>query len=318
MPVSIISCNYDRTTPDLGTFKVEKGNGQVGSYKLRYNIMMAGISGPMNVWTQAQTGSPDPAPKMWDTYSFQGDTDAHSFCKSVAVDRDPKHNYRYYLTATFEPCEPGEIPDGGGSPIMSVVNPVLRKPVYWWDREIASRVEAVDQSGRAIRNAANNLYEELVEHERARGLLVVQWNLSTIDELVDLSREYDQAVNSHSWSWKERVFPDRTVMVRSICGGTCKTEGAYTYYPVSMRLAFADVGQTWDVWKPEMGQTHFVRDGTGAYVSTGFFRQRVDAGSIVPLNPDGTRREDGAEPVVTPWRVRREADFSSLPFIAIT
>lgn len=317
MPVSIISCNYDRTTPDLGTFKVEKGNGQVGSYKVRYNIMMAGISGPLNVWTQAQGGSPDAAPAMWATYSFQGDTDTHSFCKSVSVERDPKHNYRYYLTASYEPCEPGEIPDGGGSPIMSVANPVSRKPVYWWDRELSTRVEAVDQAGSTVRNAANNLYEELIETERAKGLLVIEWNLSTMAELIDLSRKYDQAVNATTWSFKERLFPDRSVMVRSISGGTCKTEGAYTYYPVAMRLAFADIGKTWDVTKPEMGQTHYVKDSTGAYVTTGTFRQRVDAGSLVPLNSDGTRREDSAEPITSVWRIRREADFAAMPFMSI-
>ena len=199
---------------------------------------------------------------------------------------------------------------------MAEPNPLLRHPVFWWDRELSTRVEAIAQDGNVIRNAANNLYEELVEHERAKAQLVVDFNVPTTADVIDISRKYDQAVNATTWSFKERLIPDRSAMVREIIAGDPKSEGAYNYIPVSMRIAFSELGKTFDVSKPEMGQTHYTKSG-GAYVTTGAFRQRTDAGSLVPLNEDGTRRDDSLPVVVTNWRVRREADFSALPFMSL-
>ncbi len=317
MGVSIISCNLDRSTAELGGVKVEKANGQVGSFKLRYNIMMQAVTGPLDVIAKGQTGSPDASPALWATYSYQGDTDPHSYCKSLMVERDPKCMTRYYLTASFEPAEPGEVPDGGGAPIKSQLNPLLRKVIYWWDRELSTRIEPTAQDGSVVMNAASNLYEELIETERAKGQLVVEFNMATMATLIDFSRAYDQSVNETAWSFKERIFPDRSVMIREISAGDVKTEGAYTYVPVSVRIAFADVGKTFDVSRPEMGQTHYTKRSDGTYVTTGDFRQRTDAGSVIPLNADGTRRDESSPPLVTQWRIRREADFSALPFLSI-
>ncbi len=324
MPVSIISCNLDRKTADLATIKApgiagSAGTSGGGSYKLGYDVVMAAISGPINVCSQAiSSGAPDLLPALWGTYSYQGDTDTHSFAKSYQVARDLKVQTRYYVMVNFEPAEPGEIPDGGGTPIKATADPLLRKPVYWWDRELSTRVDAVAQDGSTvILNAASNLYEELIETERAKGQLVVEFNLATMGALIDFSRTYDQTVNATTWSFKERVFPDRSVMIREISAGDVKSEGSHTYVPVAVRLAFADVGKTFDVSRPEMGQTHYTKRSDGSYVTTGSFRQRTDAGSVVPLNADGTRLEDGLPPLISNWRIRREADFSALPFLAI-
>ncbi len=318
MPVSILSCNLDRQTAELGSFKVMKANGQGGSYKLRYNIMMAAVCGPINVKTQAiASGAPDLLPDLWSTYSYQGDTDPHSYCKSLTVERDPKAIARYYVTANFEPPEDGEIPNGGGPPIKATVNPLLRKPVFWWDRELSTRVEPTAQDGNVVLNSAGNLYEELIETERAKGQLVVEFNTASMADVIDFSRKYDQAVNETAWSFAERIFPARSVMIREISAGGAISEGAYFYIPVSVRIAFADLGGTFDVSRPEMGQTHYTRRSDGTYVTTGSFRQRTDAGSVVPLNEDGTRRDESLPPIVTNWRIRREADFSALPFLSL-
>ncbi len=323
MTVSIISCNLDRKTADLATIKApglagSAGTSGGGSYKLGYDIEMAAICGPINVVTQAvSSGAPDTLPALWGTYSYQGDTDTHSYAKSYQVIRDLKAEKRFYVTVNFEPAEPGEIPDGGGTPIKAEPNPLLRKPVYWWDRELSTRVDPIAQDGSVVLNAASNLYEELIESERAKGQLVVEFNLAAMADLIDFSCKYDQSVNETAWSFKERIFPARSAMVREISAGDIKSEGTHTYVPVSVRVAFADIGQTFDVSRPEMGQTHYTKRSDGTYVTTGDFRQRTDAGSVIPLNADGTRRDESSPPLVTNWRIRREADFSALPFLAI-
>lgn len=317
MSVSILSCSLDRKTADLATFKVEKtANIQGGSYKLGFDIVMAAICGPINVYTLGLGASPDPLPALWSTYSYQGDTDAHSYCKSVVITRDLKAEKLFYAIANFEPAEPGEIPDGGGAPIKSVADPVLRKPVYWWDREVFTNVDSADQSGSVLRNPANNLYEELEEHERPRGLLVVEWNVATLAETLDISRKFELAVNATTWSFKERILPDRSAMVRSVSAGDLHSEGAYNYYPMSMRLAFADLGKNWDIPKPEIGKTYFVKN-SGGYLTANGYRKRVQAPSPVPLASDGTRLPDGEPVGIRMWRVRREVDFGTLPFMSI-
>lgn len=326
MPVSILSCNLDRETPDLATIKAPGLLGSDGtyggSYKLKYNIMMASISGPRNVCTQGLTGSPNPLPSLWGTYSYQGDTDPHSYAKSYSVARDPKAAARYYVTVNFEPAEPGEIPPGGGTPIKAEPNPVNRAPYIWFDREVFSHVDAIethDPSAAAadrktLLTHANTLYDELVEQDRTRAIMVVEFAVATLTDVINLTRRFDQSVNDDTWDFRAETYPARTVLVREISGTLVRSEGAYTYCPVVMRLAFANQGQTWDVPLPEMSQTHFVKDSSSDYTMLGGFRKRVDAGSLVPINSDGTRRSDDDPVLITDWRIRREVNFGDLPF----
>lgn len=312
MPAEVLSCNLDRTPSELATIKAGVG---AGKYTLRYILITDVISGPLNLILSAYGATPNPLPSLWSTYSYQGDTDSSSYAKTYKVDRDPKNNTLYYVTVTYEPAEDGEVPDGGGDPIKSEPVPINRAPVFWWDREVTTRVEPTDGSGATVRNYANNLYEELIEHERARGQLVVEFNVATQAEVVDFSRTYDQAVNSSTFTFKTRSLPPRTVMVREISGSAAIEEGTYTFYTISMRLAFADLNRTWDVPMPEMSQTHFTKT-SGVYdLDQGGFIKRTDAGSLVPLNADGTRRSDTQTILVTNWRMRREVDFGPLQAI---
>lgn len=313
MPVSILSCNLDRTTTDLCTLSTDVANGVTGRYKVRYNVQMQSHCGPLNVLTQAAaSGSPDPVPAMWATYAFDGDTDSKSFAKSFSVERDPKAIARYYVTVNYSPAEPGELPDGGGDPINATVIPTSRSPVYWWDREVSTRIEPIDTLGYPIKTYSNNLYEELVEHERARGLLVAEFNVLTQGVVIDLSRTFDQAVNSTTWNFRGRSIPPRSAMIREVSSGPPLTEGSYTYVRASMRIAFADTGKTWDTPMPEMSTSYFTKTSGQYDLNPDGTRKRTDSTSPVPLNADGTRRTDDQPILITNWRVRREVDFNTL------
>lgn len=318
--MSVVSCNLDRDTTDLATVKVGV-DGFGGFYKLRYNVMTGTVSGPLTLLSQALSSSPHPLPALWQTYSYQGDTDPRSYAKSYNVERDPKTNLRYFVTVNFEPAEPGEIPDGGGSPIMSEPDPLARATLFWWDREVFTDVAAIDVSSRPVVNYANNLYEELTEHERTQGVLVAEWNVPDIAAVVALERQYARGVNQSEWLFKGATIPPRAALCRQVIAGALKVEGSgattYRYYPVQMRIAFADLGKTWDTPKPEMGRSYFTKT-SGIFDLVSGFRRRVDAGTVVPLNTDGTRRTDTDPILVTNWRIRREVNFNALRFSGTT
>ncbi len=314
MTVSIISCELDRSTPKLSTLKTDRVNGTAGTYTLKYNIMMASVAGPINVLTAALAGSPHPVPSLWATYSYGGDTDSKSYAKSFQVDRDPKHNARYYVTVEYEPLEPGEAIESTGAPVNAEPNPLLRKPVFWWDRTVHSDLDIHDHSGVVIRNAANDLYQELVEHDRTKGVLVAEFNVATTGDFIDLQRTYENHVNAGSWTIRGRALPARTVLCREVACSPAKVETTFIYFRVSMRFAFTESGFTWDVNRAEMGQAYYTKDSGGAYVMDGDNRKRTDVGSVVPLNLDGTRRDDGEPVLITSWRVKSEADYGALPF----
>jgi hypothetical protein len=219
---------------------------------------------------------------------------------------------RYYVTVNYEPAAPGEIPDGGDEPIGKEPDVNNREALMWWDREITTRNEPHDNSLNVVRTFSNNLYEELVQRDRTKGLLVIEFNVPTIGQFIDLSRTFDQATNSTTWNFKGRSLPPRTALIREISANPNRAEGDDTYYPQVMRIAFADVGKTWDVPMAEMSQFHFTKTSGNYDLDANGFRKRTDAGSPVPLNADGTRRDDSQPIMLTNWRIEKEADFNQL------
>lgn len=323
MPVSIFSCNLSRDVRNLSTIKASGLDGSSGSsggtYQLRYEIMMASLSGPLNVCIQALTGSPHPLPSLWSTYSYAGDTDAHSFAKRYQIDGDEKRLDRYYVTVFYEPAEPGEIPDisnhttPNAAPIKSEPNPLLRSPVYWWDREVVAKTSTVDVNGYAHRNYAGELYEDLIEFEAPRSLLVVEFPVASNNDFIDLSQKYDQAVNAAQWTFKLKNYPARNVLCREVSCSPLIAEGQYRYYTATLRFAFAPTGKTWDVPIPEMGRSYYTKKPSGVFeTDPAGYKKRTVVDYLVPLEMDGTRRSDDQPVLVTQTRPHREIDFNPL------
>ncbi len=323
MPVSIIASNLHKDNEEMATLEAGKSsNLQGGEYTLRYQIQMASVCGPLNVITQAiASGAPDPVPALWATYSFQGDTDAYSYARTYKVERSTKSNTIYYLTVSFKPAKPGEMPNGGGSPIASVANPALRKPLFRFERDVSTRLKPHDKDSKVLTTKALTLYEDITEHDENHSLLVTEWNVANLGSVNDLIRTYERAVNSTTWTFQGRTYPPRTALVKDVDGGMQRTEGAYNYYHVVMRIAFSEkdgpYDRTWDEPLVEMSQHHFTKTSGQYDVDTNGFLKRTDAGTPVPLNDDGTRRSETQPVLITNWRVRREADFNLLPFMSL-
>jgi hypothetical protein len=316
----MLSCHLDRSTPHLGSLDTDIVNGTSGTYTVRYICEMAdGTSGPLNVYTQGLTTGFTPLPSLWQTFSYQGDTDSKSYAKSFQFDRDPKNPKIYYVTVTYKPADPGELPDytnpttPNGSPIKSEPNPFLRSPVYWWDREVASSIYTTDTNGYAIRNYAGDFYQDLIERDKGRSVLVIEFPVHSSNEFTDLSQKYDQAVNAQAWSFKQRSYPARNVLCKEVSCSPMQIEGSYRYYTVSMRFVFAPLGKTWDVPIPEVGRSYYTKRGDGTYETDadGFLKRTV-VDYDVPLNADGTRRSEAQPVLITMVRAEKEIDFNPL------
>ncbi len=315
--VSLVSINLDRNTAELATFKVDDTNGNAGSYKLRYDVTMNARCGPINVISKGLSSG---LPALWSAYTYQGDTDSQSFAKTYTVERDLKCQTRYFVTVNYEPAKPGELPDivnpttPNMSPIKATANPLARAPVFWWDRELTSKTSTVQGAGNyAILNGADDFYEDLVEHDYARSLLVVEFPVANNNAFIDLSRTYDHSVNLQAWTFKLLTYDPRTVHCREVSCSPMITEGDYRYYTVTMRFAFAPLGKTWDTQLPQMGHTYYTKKSDGTYeVDDGGYRKRTTVEFMVPLDVDGTRRPDGQPVLISSIRALREVDFNPL------
>src|SRR4051794_40711420 len=121
MPVSIFECALDRNTAELANFAASGLRGSDGStggqYKLKYNVVMQTLCGPRNVLAQSWTGSPHAVPSPWSTYSYQGDTDEHSYAQTYSVSRNPQSQQLYYVEVNFGPAAPEDVTLNGTMPV---------------------------------------------------------------------------------------------------------------------------------------------------------------------------------------------------------
>lgn len=294
-----------------------------GSYTLKYQVETNSLMGPNAVANAALLTGPNPLPSLWSTYSYQGSTDNLSFARTYDVKHDPKSNSLWYITVDYSPPEPGEWPISGGDPIKKEPIPWGREPVLWWDREVYSDIQNHDRDGKAVVNKCSVLYEDTIEFDKPRGVLVIEFNVQTLAQVIFYTRKFDQAVNGTTWtiSLPSTPLPDavdvpaRTALCREVASGPPQAEHGYTFFHLAFRIVFADDGVTWDWRQPEFGEFHWKKNQQGVYIMQDGNRQRFrpDGGGLVPLSQDGTRLDDGQDIIFTEWRIRREVDFNQLP-----
>lgn len=320
--MSVTACNYDRAVCDAQSDELGLGIYTIG-WVARCNSEM----GPNAVLQGCQSISgTDPidgttnvaVPTRWTTYSFKGDTDGLSYARDYKVTRDKDNTKVWRIQVTYRPPESGAGSQTvGGSPINSVSNPTSRAPVMWWDREVFTYEALYDINGKAIVNKCQDYYPEAIELESTRGVLVVEKNVATLSAVRALSEKYDNAVNSVNWNVAGSQFAaSRQALCREVSSGPPNTESGYVYFKVSMRFALKPAGQTWDEKKAEYGQYHWTKKSDGSYdtISQGLATHRslTNAGALVKLNDDGTRRPFDQDTVWTDWRIRREVNFNDL------
>lgn len=307
---SVLSCAYD-----VSTANAEFDQHNLGRYEIGFIVTTDGLMGPQSVANGALLSSPHPLPSLWSTYSYQGDVDNFSWARGYTVRRDPDSRKLYYVQVKYLPLEPGEgSQTESEDPVESEPNPLDRAPVVWWDREVTTELVTRDIDGKTIRNKCEDYYPEEDEIEKPKGILVVEKNVATLGEVVSLSRTFDNAVNGSPWSIGGVSVPSRAAKCNQVSSSAPCTEAGYTYFRVVFRFSFAEDGKTWDLLKSELGRFHWTKTAGGSYEMFKNRRAVTDAKKIVGLADDGTRLDDGQPLTITAWRVRREANFNTLPF----
>jgi hypothetical protein len=289
----------------------------MGIYNLRFLVTTDGAIGPKSVINGALSASPAPLPSRWSTYAYLDDTDPYSYARDYRVERDPKSVKRYFIDLTYRPPESGEgSATSGGDPVRSEPNPMDRPPVLWWDREVNTTRFQEDIEGTPIRNYAGDYYDDYVDLETPKSVLVVEFNVPTAGDVYTLQDTFDGAVNVSAWTVDGVTVPARNALCREVSGGPPITELGYTYFRVTMRFVFAEDGGTWDYRIPEYGYFWWKKSG-GEYVTEivdGVEKRAAgsDNGKAHKLAEDGTRLAEEEEPLFREWSVRRESDFSAL------
>lgn len=297
----------------------------IGTYKLRYRVMTDAAAGPETVANGAVLSSPHPLPNMWQTWSYLGDTDSLSYAQEYTFTRSDESLTVNYVDVTFKPLPPGDHAekkegDDEGEAINSEPNPMERKTVFWWDREIYTKIVERDREEKAILNPLKRQYDVNVEEEATRGVLVAEINVATLGEVIALSKKFERAVNSTAWDIGGESIPARNAVCREVSAGPPVAEHGYTFYRVVFRFAFQDEGDTWDHPMAQRGYSCWVKNtGTGEYLYTGGNpdrRRTVDFPEPICLNEDGTYLDDeDGTPIIKKWRIKREVNFNELPFI---
>lgn len=287
-----------------------------GSYTLQFQIRTNGLMGPNAVANEALSASPHPLPSLWSTYSYQGSVDLLSFARSYQVTHHPGRSDLWYITVNYQPPEPGEWAIGGSEPIKAEPVPWERATVIWWDREVYTKNMDFDKDGEPVINKCRTLYPDAIEHDKPRGVLVIEFNVATLAEVIAISKEYDQAVNETTWIVPSVVSaPARTALCREVASGPPQAEHGYSFFHVAMRIVFADEGANWDDGQLEIGDYHWRYEAGSYLLDSEGFRRRFSpgGGGLVLLAENGTRLADDADPIKTFWRIRREVNFNLIP-----
>jgi hypothetical protein len=250
-------------------------------------------------------------PTWGQTYSYQGDTHSTAFAQTYSIESkfDKQSQIAYVVTVNFNPIE--------GDEDQFEPEPAARPPVVWADKETFTRIIDKDFEGTPMHNKCNRRYPTDYEEEDTHGVIVIEFNVPTLGDVIHFQRFLRRATNSTPWTFLGMTLPERTVIARDVSSGTPITEGEFTYYRVAIRVVLADEGETWDVPMKEQGFQHFLKVG-GDFRLDDQGNKRLFPTTAPPepfnLDEDGTFLPDGEEVLVTNWRVKREVDFNELPF----
>ena len=254
--MAVTACNYiqdgEQATAD------ERNRG---TYSISFLIETDALThGPQTVLNLALSGTPNPVPALWATYSFLDDTNTASYARDYTIRRHPRKREWWIATVGFRPLAPGE--QAG----IENTTPTLRPAVFHYEREVFSEQVEVDAEGNPFENACQRPFPIDVELEKTRSVLVVKHNVSTEQEADDLVEKFQNTVNKDEWtaSFNGVTYKKRSLCCREVVPQPEHNEAGTTYFPVVFRfavgeplhpdvqLAFPDAAP-WDVPKVENG-----------------------------------------------------------------
>lgn len=312
---TVVSCTLDRETASAS---VDERNR--GTYQLRWIVKTNGKMSSRAVAQGALTASPHPLPSQWATFAYQGDTDPYSYARPYLVTPDPKSVVLYYIDVTYSPLEPGEAPG------IANVTPTLRPAIADWDTEVYTDYVDRDISGNEIVNKCGKRYDDPIEVERTRGVLVVEFNVATLAAVIAHNLTFELATNSSGFTIFGTAIGERQAFCRSVQSQRQQTEGGTIYYTEIYRIVFKKPGETWLRGIAERGFQHFKKDDHGNFERAPnndkqlFDGTDADDGGIeyaepVRLAADGTKLPDDEPGIFTDWFIEKEANFNNLPFL---
>jgi hypothetical protein len=308
----------------------EDGFGQ-RTYTHDYLIEMSSdADGQYNVYTQMESGTPDPVPARWSNYNVlingtAGDNTVFLQQREIKrkEDREDERNL-WIVSCTWKPPDPGQ------DSTQPDENPLTRPIKYHLEWASFTRIIEKDINGDAVTNSAGDLFDPPVEIDDARPVLVAVKNMWPLENIIALSIQYKNAVNTDTFF----DAPARTAKVESIQSGQLLYENGYDYYAVTFRVQFNQ--DTWDVELVDRGSQIMVRnvfddpdkgfhkewprklkyDGSGDVnnIASYSFAEPKEYLDLVNLEPDGTRRYETLPALFKSpaFRIYPEEAFSGL------
>lgn len=291
-----------------------------GHYTLVYVVVTDGVMAGNTVATEALQASPHALPSLWASFSYQGGSDPYSFAQRFRVTpRFEGESLKHYIIeVSYAPLEPGEPPDVGE------VNPLQRTAWVEWDSEVFTKNVTEDKDGNPILNKCKRRFDDVVPLEQSRGVLIVNFPVANLAEVIALQEEFELKANSTSFSFGGRTFGPRRALCREVKSQPRQIENGTEWFEVRMRIALKRPGEKWDERLLEQGYEHWKKEG-GDYIEDDEGNNRMFDGSEtekgvpyaepVLLASDGTKLADDGTAIFTDWEVIEEADFNDMPWV---
>lgn len=301
----VLTEDWDRKRTYRGTYKITT-NSAMGSLAVKLGAQDTGA------------GHDNPLPKVWDTFSFRGDSDTGAFCQELNLNRSEKAEAQWIAAVTWQSLPP-DTPDGSNP------DPLQRPALYWLEFQTVTRqvqrawnVEAITPRAGPSRpagtlgpivNAALQDYDDSIFEDDTNILLVIQKNFPNIPSILAIHNTYNLTLNNAPFLGAG-IGQAKFIGLES---SQPQHEGTITYYTVTVRIAFQN----------EPWYHHVVNRGYKAFTATStkpvdIFVEDEAGGETKPTEPvlltsDGQKLESGLGDTIA-YRTRNLVDYSGLLF----
>jgi hypothetical protein len=305
--VTVISCKRSRESPSLQIDK--SGSGIITVQWVAESN--DGTDGVKQILAGAQAiaaqGDNVPVPAHGAPYQWPEESDGSIFLLEISVQR--RHDASrilWTIEGKYSARDPGD-PPGEENP-----NPIERPVKYRLEHVTYSEVVDEDRAGNPIVNAAGQEFDEPLEDEKARPVLVVEKNYAALSQIIALNAAFSGRVNSDTFLGQ----PPRTWFCHTIPSSDLLTApNGTTYYTATFRLEYNH--RTWDRKILNRGFKHFLSaqdktlvQATSVSVAEDGTKTKVFTNEPVLLADDGTRLPDGQLGKFVTVRVKPERAFS--------
>lgn len=276
---AVLSCTMSRDMS--GSISI--GNEQ--SHRLQYQVWTDGpMFGPA-VIIGAYTATPDPLPQRYQQW-VAGGLSTGAYVLSLSYKSDSANHKKWLIDV-----EIGKLPPGK-SAADDVQNPLLRPPRYRIEYIEEQIIIEKDREGKPITNSVGDPPDSALEDIDAYPVLVVDKNFATLQDIVDLGKQYHRTVNSDTFYGAAA----REVKFMPLQASDIQNENGIEYYTATMRFAFNP--KKWDREFLNRGWRYRKTAG-GALQLAMDDKTNLPVTSPVKLKLDGTLAADGQETYIT-------------------